>query len=112
MRKQELQNESELMQGFRSGSEKCFEEVFNLYFHSLCFYSLKITKDQAAAEDITEESFVKIWQRKEMFTQINVLKSYLYKIVRNASLDWIKKAARMHPLTESIDHVISIAENN
>ena len=90
------------MQGFRAGQHTCFEEVFNLLYASLCHYSLKITHDQAATEDIVEDSFIKIWERRAIFFELNVLKSYSYKTVRNVSLNWVKKTAITHPLPENI----------
>jgi RNA polymerase sigma-70 factor (ECF subfamily) len=110
MRKQKIHNEIALMEGFRLGYQKSFTQVFNLFYHALCFYALKITKDQGAAEDIAGESFVRIWERKELFFEINVLKSYLYTTVRNASLNWIKKNHQIQPLTENVDNIISSAE--
>jgi RNA polymerase sigma-70 factor (ECF subfamily) len=107
MRKQKTHSDTELMEGLRLGQEDCFTKLFNLYYHALCFYSLKITKDQAAAEDIAEESFIRIWERKHLFFEINVLKSYLYTTVRNASLNWVKKNQHVYPLSQNMDNTIS-----
>lgn len=94
------------MEGFRAGQHKCFTELFNLLYASLCYYSLKITRDQAAAEDIVEDSFIKIWERREIFFEIKVLKSYFYTTVRNASLNWTKKNCNIHPLAENIEQTL------
>jgi len=94
------------MDGFRAGQHNCFTDVFNLFYASLCYYSLKITQDQAASEDIVEDSFIKIWERRDIFFEINVLKSYLYTTVRNASLSWIKKDRNIISLPQNIDQVV------
>ena len=106
MRKKEINSDFNLMEGFRLGHQKCFTEVFNLFYASLCHYSLKITQDQAVAEDIVEDSFIKIWERRDMFFEINVLKSYIYTTVRNASLNWIKKDRNIIFLSENIEQVV------
>ena len=79
------------MQGFQMGDKKSFELIFQIFYPALCLYALKITGDQFSAEDIAEESFVKIWQRHANFSHIKVLKSYLYTTVRNASINWSKQ---------------------
>ncbi len=99
------------MEGFRLGHQKCFTEVFNLFYTSLCYYSFKVTQDQAAAEDIVEDSFIKIWERREIFFEINVLKSYLYTTVRNASLNWIKKNRNIISLSENIGQTVVFDED-
>jgi RNA polymerase sigma factor (sigma-70 family) len=83
-----------LLPGFRGGDEACFGEVFKLFFPALSYYAFRITKDRSAAEDIASESFIKIWQRREMFYESKVLKSYLYTTARNASLQWLRSEAR------------------
>jgi RNA polymerase sigma-70 factor (family 1) len=86
--------EKKLLEGFRQGREASFSKVFETLYPALCFYVLRFTNDQAAAEDIAEESFIKIWGRREAFHQLKVLKSYLYTTARHASMDWLKRQKR------------------
>ena len=79
-----------LLDNFRQGRGDAFSQIFQELYAALCFYGLQITGDQAVAEDIVEEAFIKIWERREMFHQYNTLKSYLYTIVRNESINWLK----------------------
>jgi len=108
MRKQVIHSEVELMAGFRLGQQDSFTQVFDLLYHALCFYSLRITKDQGAAQDIAEESIVKVWERRQNFQHYPVLKSFLYTTVRNASINWKKKSAQQ--ISKLIDFN-SISEN-
>lgn len=111
MRKKEINSEVSMMDGFRQGHHTAFMEVFNLLYSSLCYYSFKITTDQAAAEDIVEDSFIKIWERREMFFEMNVLKSYLYATIRNASFNWLKKEKQAQALKENIKINLTPEEN-
>lgn len=83
-----------LMQAFCQGSEQAFDEVFHELFPALCFYGGSFTDNTAVAEDIVQESFVKIWERRHDFTHFLVLKSFLYSTVRNACLNWLKQQKR------------------
>lgn len=94
MQKQIIHHETKLMEGFRLGQENCFAEVFNRLYPALCFYALKITNDQSAAEDIVDESFIKIWEKRGKFYQFGILKSYLYTTVRNSGINWLKSDKR------------------
>jgi len=46
--------------------------------------------DRAAAEDIVQETFVKIWERRTQFTTWLGLRSYIYTIVRRDSANWLR----------------------
>jgi RNA polymerase sigma-70 factor (family 1) len=91
MRKKEIQSEEEMMRGFRLGEEQSFSEVFKTLFPTLTYYAFRIINDQMAAEDIAEEAFIKVWDKRDSFYQFSVLKSYLYTVVRNSSFKWLKK---------------------
>lgn len=112
MRKNDKHSNDELMEGFRAGQQKCFTEVFNLLYAPLCFYALKILDGQAVAEDIVEESLIKIWERREMFFEMNVLRSYLYTTVRNGSYDWIRNNKKLVSLEENDEHLEIEDKNN
>jgi len=102
MRKNELDSKYSLMEGFRAGQHQNFTEIFKLLYAPLCYHALKITNEEAAAEDIVEDSFIKIWERREIFFEINVLKSYLYTTVKNECLNWIKKNSKKTFLSENL----------
>jgi RNA polymerase sigma-70 factor (ECF subfamily) len=91
MRKKTIYIEKEWMEGFRLGSEHSFSELFNQLYPALTLYSFRITKNQPASEDIAEESFLKVWNNRDSFQQYDHLKSWLYKVVKNSSLKWLKK---------------------
>lgn len=86
--------EKELLEGFRSGRESSFTQLFKALYPALCFYALGYTKDQMVAEDIAAESLVKVWERRENFFQYRALKAYCYKTVRNAAINWTKVQRR------------------
>ena len=72
------------------GKEKSFSEIFNQLYPALCLFAFRITRDQAVSEDIAEESFLKIWDRRQLFYQFTNLKSYLYTTVRNECFRYLK----------------------
>ncbi|WP_431213806.1 RNA polymerase sigma factor [Puia sp. P3] len=86
--------ETELLTGFRQGRDESFTQVFKALCPVLCGYSARLTRDWPAAEDIVQEAFVKIWERRTQFYQFVVLKSYLYTTVRNDSLQWLRRENR------------------
>jgi len=64
------------------------------FYPSLCYFSNSIIKDEATAEDIATEAFLKLWERRDAFESASHIKSFLYKVVRNGSIDFLRKRAK------------------
>lgn len=71
-----------------------FEFIFRKFYPSLCFFAERITGSHDDAEDITEELFVKLWNKQLQFESEQHLKAYLYRSAKNACLDFLKVSER------------------
>ena len=58
------------------------------YYRQLCIYALHFVENAGAAEDIVQDAFVGLWQRRD---DIRDVKPYLYASVRNGCLTFLKK---------------------
>lgn len=79
---------------FQKGEEKGFAFFFNEYYASLSFFAFKILKDEAEAQDVVSDSFVKLWERRGTIDKPGSLKSYLYTTVKNACVDLLRSRER------------------
>lgn len=79
---------------FKEGNEAALSYFLNLYFAGYCLYTERKVGDRAIAEDIVEEAFIKLWKKRAHFASVAAMKSFLYVIIRNATLNHIKKTAR------------------
>jgi RNA polymerase sigma-70 factor (ECF subfamily) len=72
------------------GNLKAYEMLFRLYYQMLCSYSLKFVSDPDVAEEIVQDLFYTLWE-KRMELQINTsVKSYLFSAVHNRCLKFIE----------------------
>lgn len=67
--------------------EKLFVDVFNKNYKALCLYGAKLCGDFSEAEDIVQEVFVKFWNVFKEDSEGISVRSYLYRMVRNACID-------------------------
>lgn len=91
MTKLKLDNESEIVSAFRSGNESALSYFLKLYYTGLCIFAEKKVGMRSIAEDIVEEAFIKAWKKRSDFDSIPAMKSFLYVVVRNACLNYLKK---------------------
>jgi len=78
------------------GSLKWFNQVVHKYYPCLCDFAFVITQSKGFSEEIVDDVFMKIWDRREEVSHIENLTSYLYKAVRNTSLNYLEKKNRLH----------------
>jgi RNA polymerase sigma-70 factor (ECF subfamily) len=81
----------ELLALLKKDSLEAYEIFFKKYYKLLCFQAALLLSDQAEAEDLVQELFIQIWDKK-LYRQIDQsLKSYLYRAVRNKCINEIRK---------------------
>jgi RNA polymerase sigma-70 factor (ECF subfamily) len=69
---------------------KEFEQFFQEYYIPVLHYCGTIVKDMDDANDIVQQVFVSMWQKSEEINIHTSARAYLYKMVYNASLDFLK----------------------
>lgn len=67
-----------------------FEALFNVHYSRLCAYAYNFLKEQEGSEEVTQEVFFKLWINRHNIRIESSMESYLYRAVRNASLNLIK----------------------
>lgn len=73
-------------------SEKQFSKYFHTHYRPLCLHALHFLGNTEEAEDVVQEIFMKLWDKREQLATIKTVKAYLYKAVRNNCLTRIRDA--------------------
>ena len=76
--------------GFKIETKFDFEELFNTHYSNLCAYANNFLKDVDASEEVVQEVLFKLWTNKDSILITSSVQSYLFRAVRNASLNVIK----------------------
>ena len=82
--------EGQLAQSLAKRDEASFETVFKTHFKNLHAYACTITREEAAAEEVVQNVFVKLWERSEGLSISGSGPAYLYRAVYNESLNYLK----------------------
>jgi len=75
---------------FKKGEHKAFRELYDEHYESLYFFGLSYISDTNIVEDILQDAFIKIWDLRDRFDDELSFKAFLYKAIRNASLNVLK----------------------
>lgn len=88
---QELSDKEQWVE-IQSGNRIVYEAVFRKYYQMLCAFGYSKLKDADSAEEIVQEVFVKLWE-KRIDLEISNFKSYLFSSVNNTILNHFKHQA-------------------
>ncbi len=76
-----------------------FERIFKDLYQPLCMFALRFTDQLDDAEDIVQQTFADIWDKRQTMLRITNMKAYLYQSVRNRSISFINKPdMQVHPV--------------
>ena len=91
-----------LLTQVKEGSEKSFQLLFDSYSPPIYAYCLSLVKNKYYAEEIVQDVFIKVWVKRETLNPELSFKSYLFTITKNASFNFLKKAAKDIKLREEV----------
>ncbi len=75
----------------RKKDNLAFQELMNRHVKSILHFIRQYAKENEEAEDITQDTFFKVWKNISYFSKSRTFKPWLYAIARNTALDWLKK---------------------
>ena len=73
------------------GVEQNFDYFFRQYYVALCFFANSIIHNDEDAKDIVQDCFVKLWNNDIVNEKVDMVKSFLYTMVRNRCIDYTRK---------------------
>ncbi|GLR18348.1 RNA polymerase sigma-70 factor [Portibacter lacus] len=73
-------------------SKEEYKEVFEEYYNPLCNFAFKFVNSADAAEDIVQEVFVQMWQKRNQINIKSGIKSYLFQSTRNKAIETIRRS--------------------
>ena len=81
----------ETLEALRSGDHKAFESVFIAYYDRIRVFIFGYIKSESDAEELAEDLFVALWEKRTSIDISKSFNSYLHTIARNTALNFLKK---------------------
>ncbi|WP_430812426.1 RNA polymerase sigma-70 factor [Carboxylicivirga sp. 1411-1] len=75
---------------FKSGETQLFKQVFDSFYKGLFLFAKKYIHDDVAIEDLLQEVFTMLWEKKNTLNDVNSVKAFLYVSVRNKALNTLR----------------------
>jgi RNA polymerase sigma-70 factor (family 1) len=85
-------NESELLAKIAEGDQRAFRVLYDFYYNKIYAFALCLLKSDLLAEDVVQDTFLKLWKKGFDLNQIVNVESFLIAVTRNRSLDILRRS--------------------
>ena len=96
-----------LLERFAQGDPEAFEDLFRQYQASVYAWIMRIVRDRGIAEDLTVETFWRIYKSRQRFTPEGNFAAWAYRIATNLALSHVRRARIEEELPEDMVQVES-----
>lgn len=101
-------NDADRYRSFLDGDDDGLVEIINEYNEGLSLYINSIVKNICVAEEIMQETFVKLAVKKPHFNGKCKFKSWLYTIARNRAFDYLRYTSKFSDF--SVDELFHLTD--
>jgi RNA polymerase sigma factor (sigma-70 family) len=94
--------ETEMMHRACNGDQDAYERLYHRHLPSVRAWCLRITRNFADAEDISQEVFMRLFLKLPAFRRESSLRSWLYRVAVNCALMHLRKRGQPSPSLEAV----------
>ncbi len=87
-------NEFALIESFQAGDEFAFVGIYNRYKGPVYSFCYKMLLDSDAAQDVMQETFLRVYENRSRLLKTASFKSWLFTIARNQCLNSLRRSGR------------------
>lgn len=111
-------DEQQLLKKVAEGDQRAFSVLFKTYAPGLAQYVFRISESREVTEEIIQDVFTVIWEKRTSLTALDNINNYIFIISRNKTLDYLRRQAAdrckqmewSSQLEEEFDQIDRIAE--
>ncbi|HCN52831.1 MAG TPA: RNA polymerase sigma-70 factor [Prevotella sp.] len=98
-----------LMKRIAAGDELAFQQLFDIYYPQVRGFVLSFVKNVDDTEDIAQSVFINLWQKRDLLAEVINPNAYLYRMGRNAIMNFFAKKNNMRPLSLGVNQDRSLS---
>lgn len=95
-------NIKSLVEKLKKGDHQSYMKIYDCYFKPIHQFILRYVHAESVAEDLTQDVFVKVWEKRDYLDKVDNFNAYIYRIAKNHTLDYLKKVSRLEFMPDEI----------
>ncbi|WP_232698254.1 RNA polymerase sigma factor [Brevibacillus daliensis] len=105
-----MQTDSEIIHQVLQGDVEAFRDIIQKYQHMIYVFIYKMVNNKSDAEDLTQEVFVKAYEKLSTYRGDSQLSTWLHTLARNRTIDFLRRR-KFHETDEHLAYVPSNAKD-
>lgn len=93
------QEESQLVLRCQNGDQKAYEKLYRANVGKIYALCLRLCGNKDLAEDLTQDSFIRAWQKIDSFRGNSAFSSWLYRLSSNVVIGYLRQQAKWHTVS-------------
>ncbi len=94
--------DKDLLLQLREGNEAAFRELYARHNRQVLAFAFHLTHSAVDAEDILQDTFLKLWTSREQLPDIERFDSYIFMIARNRTVDHLRRVSLQQRLVDQV----------
>lgn len=86
----EFYSDNELLSRIAEGDERAFSALYYRYDTMLYVFLMKLTRSEAAAEELLQETFLRLWLYRDSLSAVDHPRAYIHHIAADVSHRWLQ----------------------
>jgi RNA polymerase sigma-70 factor (ECF subfamily) len=104
--------EKNRIKALQKGDVEAFDALFRMYANRLYGFAFSLLKNKDDAEEIVQETFLKIWQKHTTISSDKAFKSYLFTIAHHLIIDQLRIRVKNSDSTTELSEFISTEKSD
>jgi RNA polymerase sigma-70 factor (ECF subfamily) len=102
--------DSELVIHLRTDEVRAFDTLYWRYHRALYSNIIKLTKDAEAAQDILQEVFITLWEKRLTLDPDQAVINWLFTVSYHKSVNYLKKMLKAPVISSGIDEEMHLSD--
>lgn len=85
-----IHNEKELLQRVSQGDRAAFQQLYTAYFGHVQQYIFLFEPSSESLDELTQDVFVRVWEKRQHLKKVESMKDYLFFITRNIVFNYLR----------------------
>jgi RNA polymerase sigma-70 factor, ECF subfamily len=102
--------DNEIVRKIQKSDHSAIQWLYEKFYIALCVYANRFTKNKSSSEEIVQQTFFKLWEKREKLEIKESVSAYLYTSVRNNCLNYLKHEHIINRYSEAISQSLRDSE--
>jgi RNA polymerase sigma factor (sigma-70 family) len=93
----------EIIEGCKNNNQRCYTKLYDMYRPKLLLVIKQYFKDIDTVEELLQQTFIKVYEKIDKYTNTGSFQSWLVMIAKNSSIDYYRKHKEDDELTDNLN---------